>query len=69
LSPCLTKHHSMKTYWGSAGLVPCIIDLSCFTVSERAPGTYWVEVGTNFRQKIWRKETACEIETQRTGQY
>jgi hypothetical protein len=24
-SVCLTKHHAMKMYWGSAGLAPCIL--------------------------------------------
>jgi hypothetical protein len=24
---CLTKHHAMKTYWGSGGIVPRILDL------------------------------------------
>jgi hypothetical protein len=23
LSLCLTKHHAMKTYWGSGGRAPC----------------------------------------------
>jgi hypothetical protein len=27
LSLCLTKHHTMKAYWGSGGIAPCIIDL------------------------------------------
>jgi hypothetical protein len=27
LSLCLTKHYSMKTYWGSGGIVPYILDL------------------------------------------
>jgi uncharacterized protein YceK len=27
LSLCLTKHHAMKTYWGSVGIAPCILDL------------------------------------------
>jgi hypothetical protein len=27
LSPCLTKHHAMKTYWGSGGIAPRILDL------------------------------------------
>jgi hypothetical protein len=27
LSLCLTKHHAMKTYWGSGGIAPRIIDL------------------------------------------
>jgi hypothetical protein len=27
LSPCLTKHHAMKTYWGSGDIAPCILDL------------------------------------------
>jgi hypothetical protein len=24
---CLTKHHTMKTYWRSGGISPCILDL------------------------------------------
>jgi hypothetical protein len=27
LSLCLTKHHSMKTYWGNGGVSPRILDL------------------------------------------
>jgi hypothetical protein len=27
LSPCLTKHHAMKVYWGSGGIAPRILDL------------------------------------------
>jgi hypothetical protein len=27
LSVCLTKHHTMKTYWGSGGIAPRILDL------------------------------------------
>jgi hypothetical protein len=27
LSLCLTKHHAMKAYWGSGGIVPRILDL------------------------------------------
>jgi hypothetical protein len=27
LSLCLTKHHAMKTYWGSRGIAPGILDL------------------------------------------
>jgi hypothetical protein len=27
LSLCLTKHHAMKTYWGSWGVAPRILDL------------------------------------------
>jgi hypothetical protein len=27
LSLCLTKHHAMKTYWGSGGIAPRILDL------------------------------------------
>jgi hypothetical protein len=26
-SLCLTKHHAMKTYWGSEGIAPRILDL------------------------------------------
>jgi hypothetical protein len=25
-SLCLTKHHAMKTYWGSGGIAPRIVD-------------------------------------------
>jgi hypothetical protein len=27
VSLCLNKHHAIKTYWGSGGVVPCILDL------------------------------------------
>jgi hypothetical protein len=27
LSLCLTNHHAMKTYWGSGGIYPHILDL------------------------------------------
>jgi hypothetical protein len=27
LSLCLTKHHALKTYWGSGGIAPRILDL------------------------------------------
>jgi hypothetical protein len=27
LSLCLTKCHAMRTYWGSGGIAPCILDL------------------------------------------
>jgi hypothetical protein len=27
LSLCLTNHHTMKTYWGSGGIAPFILDL------------------------------------------
>jgi len=27
LSLCLTKHHAIKTYWGSGGIAPRILDL------------------------------------------
>jgi hypothetical protein len=27
LSLCLTKHHAMKTYWGSGGIALSILDL------------------------------------------
>jgi hypothetical protein len=27
LSLCLTKHHAMKSYWGSGGIAPRILDL------------------------------------------
>jgi hypothetical protein len=32
LSLCLTKHHAMKTYWGSGGIALYILDL----------GTRWI---------------------------
>jgi hypothetical protein len=28
LSLYLTKHHTMKMYWESGGIAPCILDLS-----------------------------------------
>jgi len=27
LSPCLTKHHTMKTYWKGGGMASCILNL------------------------------------------
>jgi hypothetical protein len=39
LSLCLTKQHTMKTYWGSGGIAPRILDL----------GTKWRE-GNNLFQ-------------------
>jgi hypothetical protein len=54
LSLCLTKHHAMKTYWGSGCIAPLILDLGTrwrwvviftpgrFTPRERAPGTHWM---------------------------
>jgi hypothetical protein len=54
-SLCLTKHHSVKTYWGSRSIAPCILLTSAldgvewsasrtgrFTPRERAPGTHWI---------------------------
>jgi hypothetical protein len=53
-SLCLTKHHSMKTYWGSEGITPQILNLGTiwrWMVSfiprplysgERSPGTHWI---------------------------
>jgi hypothetical protein len=50
----LTKHHSMKAYWGSGGIAPCILDLGTrwrwvisFTFGplyprERYPCTHWI---------------------------
>jgi len=34
MSLCLTKHHAMKTYWGSRGKAPCILNLSTRWKSE-----------------------------------
>jgi hypothetical protein len=51
LSLCLTKHHAMKTYWGSGGIAPLILWLRRWVVSfmhrplyprERAPGTHCI---------------------------
>jgi hypothetical protein len=54
LSLCLTKHHAMKTYWGSGGIAPRILTSAldggewsascpaCFTPRERAPATHWI---------------------------
>jgi hypothetical protein len=53
LSLCLIKHHAMKTYWGSRGIAPRILDLGtrwrwsasrpgCFIPRKRAPGTHWI---------------------------
>jgi hypothetical protein len=42
LSLCLTKNYAMKTYWGSGGIAPRILDLSHFIPRERAPGTHWI---------------------------
>jgi hypothetical protein len=51
---CLTKRHAMKTYWGSGGIAPHILDLGIrwrWVVSftprplypkERAPGAHWI---------------------------
>jgi hypothetical protein len=25
VSPCLTKHHAVKAYWGSGGIAPLIL--------------------------------------------
>jgi hypothetical protein len=53
LSLCLTKHHAMKTYWGSGDTAPHILDhgprWKCasrpgrFDPRERAPATHWIE--------------------------
>jgi hypothetical protein len=37
LSLCLTKHHSMKAYWGSGGIAPRILDLG---TRWRCPGRF-----------------------------
>jgi hypothetical protein len=59
LSLCLTKHHATKTYWGSGGIVPHILDFtldggewsaswpSHFTPRETAPGIHWIGPSTN----------------------
>jgi hypothetical protein len=54
MSLCLTKHHAMRTYWGSGSIAPRILNLGTrwrWVVSlthrplypeERTPGTHWV---------------------------
>jgi hypothetical protein len=55
LSPCLTKHHDMKTYFGNGGIAPHAFltsaldggewSASCpgrFTPRERVLGTHWI---------------------------
>jgi hypothetical protein len=51
---CLTKHHAMKTYWGSGGIAARILTSALdggellasrsdrFTPRERAPGAHWI---------------------------
>jgi hypothetical protein len=40
LSLCLTKHHAIKTYWGSGGIAPRILNLgSRWEVSDQLRGT------------------------------
>jgi hypothetical protein len=55
VSPCLTEHHAIKTYWGSGGISPAFLTSSLgggewsasrpgrFTPTERAPCTHWIE--------------------------
>jgi hypothetical protein len=46
----LTKHHTMKAYWGSGFIAPRFLDggewspslPGRFTSRERAPGTHWI---------------------------
>jgi hypothetical protein len=33
---CLTKHHPMKTYWGSEGIAPRILNLGLFTPAVKS---------------------------------
>jgi hypothetical protein len=54
LSLCLAKHYAMKTYWGSGGIAPRILDVGTrwrcvvsFTPRplypmERALGAHWI---------------------------
>jgi hypothetical protein len=46
LSLCLTKHHAVKTYWGSGGLAPRILDL----------GTRWRLVVSFTRRPLYPRE-------------
>jgi hypothetical protein len=51
---CLTKHHTMNTYWGNGSIAPCILDLGIrwrwaiasrpgrFTPREGSLGTHWL---------------------------
>jgi hypothetical protein len=59
---CFTKHHAMKTYWGSEGTAPRILDIDGgewsasrpgrFNPRERAPGTHWIEGWVGFRDVL-----------------
>jgi hypothetical protein len=54
VSLCLTKHHAMRTYWGSGGIATHILDLGTrwrwvvsFTIRQlypqkKVPGTHWI---------------------------
>jgi hypothetical protein len=46
LSLCLTKHHAMKTCWGSGGIVPGILDL----------GTRWRSVVSFTPRPLYSQE-------------
>jgi len=63
LSLSLTKHHAMKTYWGSEGTATCIPDLGTrwrwvvnFTPRERARGTHYI--GANLEAVVKRRMIA-----------
>jgi hypothetical protein len=53
LSLCLTKHHALKTYWGSGRIDPQVFNLGTrgegsasglrrFIPERRVPGTHWI---------------------------
>jgi hypothetical protein len=44
---CLTKHHAMKTYWGSGGIAPCILNLETTWKIVTAPPI--LDLGTRWR--------------------
>jgi hypothetical protein len=66
LSLCLTKHHDMKTCWGSGGIAPGIPNLGTrwwcgvrftppprrFTSRERASVTRWIGDWVQYKSKI-----------------
>jgi hypothetical protein len=61
LTLCSTKHHAMKTYWGSGGIAPRILTLALnggewsasrfgrFTPRERTLATHWIGGWVGFR--------------------
>jgi hypothetical protein len=44
-SLCFTKHHAVKTYWGSGGIVPRILDLGSWE------GVDWIYLSQDREQR------------------